>query len=146
MRTFVTGYHNKCQIEIGKNCVINRDVYLDGRSGILIGDNVNISFGVTILSLQHDHQNPDFAVSGGQVVVGNDAWIGARAIILPGVTIGRGAVIAAGAVVTKSVPDFTVVGGVPAKKIGERNAEINYLTNFNPYFDTDIFDESKTLS
>ncbi|MGF6900972.1 acyltransferase [Paraburkholderia sp. GAS348] len=143
MRQFFTGYHTRCNVTIGDNCVLNREIYLDGRTGILIGNNVNISFQCCILSLHHDHNHPGFASIGGVVQIRDHTWLGARAIILPGVTIGEGAVVAAGAVVTKDVPDFAVVGGVPAKIIGERNREIAYLTDFSPFFDTDVFDESR---
>jgi len=76
--------------------------------------------------MQHDPNDPNFGVISGKVIVEDYAWISSRTTILPGVTIGYGAVIAAGAVVTKSVEAFTIVGGVPAKKIGERNQELNY--------------------
>lgn len=142
MRLFLTGYHNRCRLTIGDNCVINREVYLDGRTGVRIGSNVNISFQVCLLSLHHDHNDPYFASIGGEVVIDDHVWIGARAVILPGVTVGEGAVIAAGAVVTRSVPPYTVVGGVPAKLIGQRNKDIRYKTKFSPFFDTDVFDES----
>lgn len=142
MRVFITGYPARANIAIGDNCVINRDSYLDGRVGIVIGNNVNISFQTCILSLHHDHNEPTFPAVGGTVTIHDHAWIGARAIILPGVTIGQGAVVAAGAVVNRDVGDYEVVGGVPAKKIGERNRDISYCTKFSPYFDTDVFDES----
>ncbi|PUE09148.1 acetyltransferase [Limnohabitans sp. T6-5] len=142
MRLFFTGYHNRCLVEIGNNCVLNRQIYLDGRSGVYIGNNVNISFQACLLSLHHDHNDPGFAATGAPIIIKDHAWIGARAIILPGVTIGEGAVVAAGAVVTRSVPDYAVVGGVPAKVIGERYQHIAYKTSFSPFFDTDIFDES----
>lgn len=143
MRQFFTGYHTRCNVRIGNNCVLNREIYLDGRTGIEIGNNVNISFQCCVLSLHHDHNHPGFASVGGIVTIHDHAWLGARAIILPGVTIGKGAVVAAGAVVTKDVPEFTVVGGVPAKVIGQRNPDIAYLTDFSPFFDTDVFDESR---
>lgn len=142
MRVFVTGYPVRANIRVGSNCVINREVYLDGRVGVTIGDNVNVSFQACILSLHHDHNDPVFPAVGGSVTVGNHAWIGARAILLPGVTVGEGAVVAAGAVVARDVAPYEVVGGVPAKKIGDRNREIRYKTKFSPYFDTDIFDET----
>jgi len=142
MRWFVTGYPVRAHISIGDNCVINREVYLDGRVGVIIGNNVNVSFQSCILSLHHDHNAPDFAAIGSVVHIHDHAWIGARATILPGVTIGEGAVVAAGAVVTRDVSPYDVVGGVPAKKIGERNRDIQYLTKFSPYFDSDIFDET----
>lgn len=143
MRQFFTGYHTRCNVRIGDNCVLNREIYLDGRTGIEIGNNVNISFQCCILSLHHDHNHPGFVSVGGLVTIQDHAWLGARAMILPGVTIGTGAVVAAGAVVTKDVPEFAVVGGVPAKIIGQRNREIAYLTDFSPFFDTDVFDESR---
>lgn len=143
MRQFFTGYHRRSLVSIGSNCVLNREIYLDGRTGIKIGNNVNISFQVCILTLHHDHNSPDFAAIGAPVIIEDHAWIGARSMILPGVIIGEGAVVAAGAVVTKDVAPYTVVGGVPARIIGQRNADIQYKTNFAPFFDTDVFDESK---
>lgn len=142
MRVFVTGYPLRANVAIGNNCVINREVYLDGRVGVAIGNNVNVSFQVCMLSLHHDHNLPAFPAVGAPVTIRDHVWIGARAIILPGVTVGEGAVVAAGAVVTKDVGDFEVVGGVPAKKIGMRDPYIDYCTKFSPFFDTDIFDET----
>jgi len=142
MRWFVTGYWIGPNISIGNNCVINREIYLDGRVGVVIGNNVNVSFQTCILSLHHDHNDPAFSAIGNVVTIHDHAWIGARATLLPGVTIGEGAVVAAGAVVTRDVAPYEVVGGVPAKKIGERNRDIGYLTKFSPYFDSDIFDET----
>lgn len=142
MRLFFTGYHSRCLVEIGDNCVLNREIYMDGRAGVYIGNNVNVSFQACLLSLHHDHNAPDFGAVGAPVVIKDHVWIGARAIILPGVTVGEGAVVAAGAVVTRSVPDYAVVGGVPALVIGKRNRDLAYKTCFSPFFDTDIFDES----
>ena len=146
MRLFFTGYHSRCQVSIGNNCVINREIYMDGRAGVQIGNNVNVSFQACLLSLHHDHNDPGFCAIGAPVIIQDHAWIGARAMILPGVTIGEGAVVAAGAVVTRSVPAYTVVGGVPARVIGERSRDLTYVTNFSPFFDTDIFDESHAKS
>jgi maltose O-acetyltransferase len=142
MRVFVTGYPSRANVRIGDNCVINRETYLDGRVGVTIGNNVNVSFQACILSLHHDHNDAAFPAVGGTVTICDHAWIGARAILLPGVTVGEGAVVAAGAVVTRDVGPYEVVGGVPARKIGERKREIGYKTKFSPYFDTDIFDET----
>jgi len=144
MRWFVTGFWRTANIRIGDNCVINREVYLDGRIGVVIGNNVNVSFQTCILSLHHDHNDPAFTAIGNVVTIQDHAWIGARATLLPGVTIGEGAVVAAGAVVVRDVAPYDVVGGVPARKIGERNRDIRYLTKFSPYFDSDIFDETAT--
>ncbi|NJK52359.1 MAG: hypothetical protein HC936_05170 [Leptolyngbyaceae cyanobacterium SU_3_3] len=79
-----------------------------------------------IWTAQHDLNDSGFAGVSAPVVIEDYAWISSRATILPGVTIGRGAVVAAGAVVTKSVAPFEIVGGVPAKKIGERNRDLDY--------------------
>jgi maltose O-acetyltransferase len=135
---FITGYASGCTIEIGNNTVINRRCYLDGRVGIKIGNNVNVSPEVYILTLQHDPHSPSFACSGGKVIIEDHAWIGVRAIILPGVHIGEGAVVAAGAVVNRDVPPYTIVAGVPAVPKKERSREITYITKFRPFFDTDI--------
>jgi acetyltransferase-like isoleucine patch superfamily enzyme len=134
MGCFFTGRH----IQIGSNSVINRKCYLDGRVGIKIGDNVSISPEVYILSLTHDAQDSHFGTIGLPTVLEDYTWIGARAMIMPGVTLSKGCVVGAGAVVTKSFEPFSIVAGVPAKKIGERNRELSYKLSYFPYFDTDI--------
>lgn len=139
MGIFVTGFERGPIIRIGENTVINRNCYLDGRMGIDIGNRVNVSFGTTILTLQHDCHDPSFPAIGGLVKIKDYVWIGANVTILPSITIGEGAVVAAGAVVTKNVPPYTIVGGVPARIIGKREGGLNYLPNFHPYADTDIF-------
>ena len=127
-----TVIYNSChlrdphKITIGNNSSIGDRCILDGRSGLTIGDSVNMSTEAWIWTLQHDPHDPDFAAVGAPVVIEDYAWISCRTIILPGVTIGRGAVVAAGAVVTKSVEPYAIVGGVPAKKIGDRNTNLNY--------------------
>jgi len=138
MHQFITGYYTGCSIEIGNNSVINRNCYLDGRTGIVVGDNVNVSFQCCIITLQHDAKSTDFHCVPGAVRIEDHAWIGARALILPGVTIGEGAVVGAGSVVTRDVPPYVIVAGAPARKIGERPRGLTYLTDFSPYFDTDI--------
>jgi acetyltransferase-like isoleucine patch superfamily enzyme len=134
MGCFFTGTN----ISIGNNSCINRRCYLDGRSGIRIGANVNISPEAYLLSLTHDLQDPRFSTVGKEVVIHDHAWLGARAMVMPGVTIGEGAVVGAGAVVTKDVPPYTIVAGVPARKIGERNRVIDHVTHYFPFYDTDI--------
>lgn len=114
------------RIIIGDNCSIGHDAILNGRNGLTIGNNVNISTGVWIWTMQHDHQSPDFASSGGPVVIEDYAWLSGRAIILPSVTVAEGSVVAAGAVVTRSTEPYTIVGGIPAHKIGERNHNFKY--------------------
>jgi maltose O-acetyltransferase len=75
---------------------------------------------------QHDPQDPDWGVKGGPIVIKDYVWVSSRASVLPGITIGEGAVVAAHAVVTKDVEPYTIVGGVPAKKIGERRRDLRY--------------------
>ncbi len=108
-------------IEIGEDTIIGNNAFLDGRAPLIIGNHTDIASEVMIYNSEHDITADDFAAHEDVVEIGDYVFIGPRAIILPGVKIGRGAIIAAGAVVTKSVPDFAIVGGVPAKVIGERN-------------------------
>jgi acetyltransferase-like isoleucine patch superfamily enzyme len=119
---------------IGENCIIGDSCFLDGRSGITVGDNVNIGGHVTIFTRQHDVDSPDFEEVGAAVTVGDYAWIASHALILPGVSIGRGAVVAAGSVVTKNVPEFTLVGGNPARHIRDRNRDVRYRLSYAKRF------------
>ncbi len=134
MGCFVTGNN----ITIGDNTVINRFTYLDGRAGVTIGNNVNVSHYTLIQSLTHDPQNRDFVCLVQPVTIENHAWIGARVTIMPGVTIGEGAVIGAGSVVTKNIPPYSIAVGNPAKVIKERSRDLVYRSKYFPFFDTDI--------
>jgi len=110
-------------VAIGRNSRINRDCTLDMRCGLNIGDNVSISPEVMILTLSHDYNDPSFSdLDPGPVMIEDYVWVGTRAMILPGVTVGRGAVVAAGSVVTKDVAPMTVVAGVPAKPVSVRDS------------------------
>jgi acetyltransferase-like isoleucine patch superfamily enzyme len=120
------------QVEIGEDTIVGSDVILDARKGITIGRHVNISSQAAIWTLQHDHRDPTFDVIRAPVVVGDRAWLSFRCTILPGVTVGEGAVVAAGAVVTKDVPPYAIVGGVPAKVIAERTRELHYELGSRP--------------
>lgn len=117
-------FYNAGNIKIGKDTIIGENAVLDGRSTLSIGDHVDIASEVMIYNSQHNINSDDFAkvedVICEPVIISDYVFIGPRVIILPGVTIGKGAVVGAGAVVTKDVEDFKVVGGVPAKEIGER--------------------------
>ena len=119
--------HRAEDVTIGRNTVINQHCRLDGRGGLLIGNNVNISSHVLLVAGTHDVQDGQ-AFSGciKPIVIEDYAWLCTRSTVLAGVTVGRGAVVAAGAVVTKSVPPYAIVAGVPARKIGERNPDLNY--------------------
>lgn len=114
------------RLVIKGNTIVGFDSMLDARRGLTIGENVNISSQVMIWTLQHDYNDPEFKVSGAPTIIHDYAWISARAILLPGVVIGKGAVVAAGCVVTKDVEPFTVVGGIPAKIIAKRNENLTY--------------------
>lgn len=118
-------------IEVGAGTIIGDECKLDGRNGLKIGKNVNFSTGAWIWTEQHDLNDPLFASnkSGGPVVIEDRAWISSRSTILPHNIIGEGAVVAAGAVITRSVEPYSIWGGVPAKKIGNRNQDLNYEFN-----------------
>jgi maltose O-acetyltransferase len=113
-------FFNPWGVTIGNNSIIGDHAFLDGRRLIKIGNNVNIAQEVRIFTLEHDITSPTFADKGGAVTIEDWVYIGNRVIILPGVTIGKGAVVASGAVVTKDVPPWTMVGGIPAKFIKNR--------------------------
>ncbi|MBD0831208.1 acyltransferase [Aestuariibaculum sp. TT11] len=126
---------NKRKIKIGLNSAINRGCYLDGRGGLDIGDNVSISPGVQLITATHDVNSPDFKYITKEIKIEKHVWIGTNAIIMPGITLGEGVVVAAGAVVTKSVEPYHIVGGVPAKVISKRNKSLNYNCRWLPPFD-----------
>jgi acetyltransferase-like isoleucine patch superfamily enzyme len=113
-------------IEIGDNVQIEHDCHIGCINHITIGKNVLIASGVYISD--HMHGNPDYSdiklppisrtlSSKGPVIIGDNVWIGERAVILPNVTIGESSIVAANAVVTRNIPSFTIVAGVPAKII-----------------------------
>lgn len=110
----------KGRLSIGANTIINRDCFLDNRMNIRIGDSVSIAHGCRIYTLGHDIQMPDFALKGAPVIIEDHAVLFAHAMLMPGVTIGRGAVVYAGAVVSRDVPAFAVVAGNPARVVRTR--------------------------
>lgn len=121
-------------VHLGERCVINHGCLLDGRRfPIRIGSDGSIGPEAAILTLGHDPRSPDFADRGGPVTIGAHVWIGFRAIVLPGVTIGDGAVVAAGAVVSRDVAPFTIVAGNPACPIGNRPQPMQYRLGYRPF-------------
>jgi acetyltransferase-like isoleucine patch superfamily enzyme len=108
------------KVSIGSHTIINWDCMLYTTGGIIIGENVSISAGVWLVTGSHDMNHPSFIDTYKPIVIEDYAWIGMRATILGGVTIGKGAVVMAGAVVTRDVPPYTVVGGVPARVVTQR--------------------------
>lgn len=105
------------RVTFGKNIFINHSAILSSSGGIEFGDNVMVAPGLKIATINHDMYDRHVTYTYGKVTVKENAWIGMGVTICPGVTIGKYAVVAAGAVVTKDVPDYAVVGGVPAKVI-----------------------------
>jgi acetyltransferase-like isoleucine patch superfamily enzyme len=127
-------FYNPSLVTIGNNSIINCYVLLDGRYPLTIGDNVSISEEVMLLTLEHDPDSPTFANRGAPIVVENRVFIGTRALILPGVTIGEGAVVGAGAVVTRDVEPYTIVAGVPARFIRQRSRNLEYKLDYRKLF------------
>jgi acetyltransferase-like isoleucine patch superfamily enzyme len=125
---------NGRKVHLGARNVINFGCLLDGRRyEIRTGSDVSIGPEASILTLGHDPQSPDFADKGGEVIIGDRAWICYRAVILPGVRVGEGAVVGAGAVVSRNVEPYTIVAGSPARAIGARTKELHYYCHFNPW-------------
>lgn len=153
-----TEFNQPSGVSIGHNTIIGNDGFLDGRfprkwSGkevkflryfkdfaspeerpLVIGNNVSIAGEVRIYTMEHDIEDPDFKEVGAPVIIDDYAVIGTRVTILPGVHIGKGAVVASGAVVTKNVAPYTVVGGVPAAFIKNRSKDLHYTLKFSRLF------------
>lgn len=118
---------------LGDHCNVGWFTLLDARGGIIIKDNVSVASYVKMITGSHNMNSPSFEAEFKPIIIEANAWICTGATIMQGVRIGRGAVVAAEAVVTKDVGDFEVVAGIPAKVIGRRNTEFNYHPS------TDIF-------
>jgi galactoside O-acetyltransferase len=113
------------QLKIGDNCSVNTNVQFGATRGkIIIGDDVLIAANVVVRAANHSmlrglpmrHQPS----TGGEIIIEDDVWIGSNAVVTADVTIARGTVVAAGAVVTRSTEPYSIVAGCPARKIGER--------------------------
>lgn len=121
-------------LTVGEYTTIGNDAFFDARDKIWIGSCVNIAAEVRIYTREHDIDDPFFSETGGPVTIEDYAYIGTRVTILPGVKIGAGAVVASGAVVTKDVPPYMLVGGVPAKVIRERSHDLRYKLGYAKRF------------
>lgn len=120
-------FYDPRNISIGEDSIIGEGVVLDGRDKLSIGSHVDIATEVMIYNSEHNLNDENFVATNAKVIIEDYVFIGPRAIILAGVMVGRGAVVGAGAVVTKDVPPYAIVGGVPAKIIGERrNKDLHY--------------------
>lgn len=122
------------KIKIGNYSHINQGCILDGRGSLIIGNSVSISHRVSIITGSHDVNSDEFAGKFCPIIIDNYVWIGINATILQNVHIGKGAVIAACALVVKDIESFNIVGGVPCKTIGQRNNTINYLCKPKCYY------------
>jgi acetyltransferase-like isoleucine patch superfamily enzyme len=118
------------ELEIGARTIVGRGCLLDARGGIRIGRDVNIGSDTILMTAKHEVQDPDFVASYAPIEIGDRVWIALRATILGGVTIGEGAVVAAGAVVTRDVGPFAIVAGTPAVRIGERTRDLRYQLGY----------------
>ncbi len=120
-------FYDPRNIVIGEDSIIGEGVVLDGRDLLTIGNHVDIASEVMIYNSEHNVNDENFVATNAPVKIEDYVFIGPRVIILAGVTVGRGAVVGAGAVVTKDVPPYSIVGGIPAKIIGERrNKDLHY--------------------
>lgn len=121
--------HNAERLQIGKGTFVGK-ASIHMLNPVTIGDNVVINDGVEILTGSHDPLDPHFRHILAPIVIEDYVWIATRAIILPGVTVGRGAIIGAGAVVAKDVPPYTIVIGNPARPIQKKRTEhLDYHPN-----------------
>ena len=121
-------------IEAGKSFSVNTGALIDGRGGVKIGSHVMVGPYAVIVSSTHSFKNLEKPMSTlnhemAPVIIGDDVWIGAHAVIKGGVRIGTGVIVSAGAVVTNNVDDFQIVGGTPAKVIGDRRSFVNEQSN-----------------
>jgi serine acetyltransferase len=122
------------RVEIGARSIVGRHCLLDARGGIRIGRDVNISSYTRFRTAKHVIDDPGFDAVYEPIVVGDRVWIALGATVLGGVTLGEGAVVAAGAVVTGDVEPYAVVGGVPARKRRERSRDLHYELGYRPYW------------
>jgi len=116
-------FFNPSNISIGHDTIVGDHCFMDGRAPLKIGNHVGIASQVLIYNDEHEINSPDYGNSFGPVEIGDYVFIGPRAIILPNIKIGKGAVVAAGAIVTKDIPEKEIWGGVPAKKISDRKID-----------------------
>ncbi|MEI7426055.1 MAG: acyltransferase [Candidatus Moraniibacteriota bacterium] len=112
-------------IEIGDNVTINRNTTISGQGGLTIGNNVMIAPNCTVITSNHEYRKKEIPMmfqgeNRQPTVIKNDVWLGANVVVLPGVTIEKGSIIGANAVVSKNVEAYSIVGGVPAKFIKYR--------------------------
>ena len=134
--SFTIRNHKGLNIKDGVS--IGPGVLLDARKGLTIGENAVIAYQAIIWTWNHDYNDIHFCGKGAPVSIGAYSWICSRSIVLPGVTIGEGAVVASGAIVTKDVPSYTIVAGIPARVIGKREKK-EWEYGYNAKYDYSHF-------
>ncbi len=118
---------NLNNVRFGQNCAINHGVFILGRNNISIGDNVILSANCMLIDsgfdahVYHSSEFPVYSYIDSHIIIEDNVWLGAGCIVLPGVTIGRNSIVAAGAIVTKNVPSFSIVAGNPARVVRMAN-------------------------
>lgn len=120
------------RLEIGTGTVVGRGCLLDARGGLRLGRSVNVTTGARFMTAKHEARSPTFEATFEPIAVEDRAWVALGATVLGGVTIGEGALVAAGAIVTHDVEPFTIVGGIPARKIGDRARDLEYELAYRP--------------
>ena len=131
MKTIIQSPKN---ISIGDNSIINEHCYLDGRGGLYIGNNVSISFYSTIITGSHLSNSSEFVYMSEPVIIEDNVWLGAHAIVLNGSKILRGTIIGAGSVYKGITEQYSIYLGNPAKKVKDRELERDYRINYKSYF------------
>ncbi len=120
------------RLTIGARSTIGQHCYLDARSGIRVESDVSVSREAALLTATHKPNDPEFAAELAPVHLERRCWVGMRALIMPGVRVGEGAVVAAGAVVTGDVEPYAIVAGVPARPLSKRREPMSYRLDWRP--------------
>jgi putative colanic acid biosynthesis acetyltransferase WcaF len=127
---------NFWNVKIGERVVINQYCMLDCRKySICIAHDSDLGPYTRIWTLEHDPHSPLHALKGGDVIIEDHVWVASSVTILPGIIIGRGAVLASACLVTKSVLPMDIIGGIPGKTIGKRSNDLTYSLKYVPLFD-----------
>jgi acetyltransferase-like isoleucine patch superfamily enzyme len=120
------------RLTMGARSTIGQRCYIDARAGIRVDSDVSVSREAALLTATHDPDDPEFAATLAPVHLEQRCWIGMRSLVMPGVRVGEGAVVAAGALVTSDVERYTVVAGIPAKILRKRREPMSYKLDWRP--------------
>lgn len=122
------------KFRVGRDSVINPGCHIDTRGGVSIGDNVSVAQNSSLVTGDHDPNDPKFLARFRPIIIEDHAFIGYGATVLGGVTIRKGAIVAAGSIATKDVEEFSIVGGIPAKMIGQRTKRLEREGGYSRLF------------